>query len=98
MSKTTKGKWGIVNGVNTKIEITENEFPEELKKLVSKKRVLIEKKTEELDKKELEEYVQWKGEEEEKYLENMTEEEYEEYVNNRYGEDLKEKTPTKKVN
>ena len=95
MSKTSKGKWGIVNGVNTKIEITENEFPEELKELVSKKRVLIEKRTKEIkDKHDKEiadqylngEYVEELKELEKNFWDNMTEEEYKE---------MSLKTPTK---
>ena len=82
-------KWGIVNGVNTKIEITENEFPEELKELVSKKRVLIEKKTNEINEKDREEYAQWQIEEDERYRKTIGDEEY---IINRYGKELEEVT------
>jgi len=41
LSKESKGKWQMINGVNTKIEITEKMFSEELKELIQKKETII---------------------------------------------------------
>lgn len=41
MAKESKGKWKFINGVNTKVEVTEEMFSKELKDLIKKKEDLI---------------------------------------------------------
>lgn len=41
MTKESKDKWKFINGVNTKVEVTEEMFSKELKDLIKKKEDLI---------------------------------------------------------
>ena len=41
LSKESKGKWQIINGVNTKVEVTAEMFSTELKELIEKKEAII---------------------------------------------------------
>ena len=41
LSKESKGKWQIIDGVNTKVEVTAKMFSEELKELIQKKETII---------------------------------------------------------
>ena len=41
LSKESKGKWEIVNGVNIKVEVTSEMFSKELKELIEKKQAII---------------------------------------------------------
>ena len=46
--KESKGKWQMINGVNTKVEVTAKMFSEELKELIKQKETIIN----DLDEKE----------------------------------------------
>ena len=48
LSKESKGKWQMIDGVNTKVEVTAKMFSEELKELIQKKETIIN----DLDEKE----------------------------------------------
>ena len=40
MEKASKGEWQIIDGVNTKVSLTDDEYPDELKQLITKKHSL----------------------------------------------------------
>ena len=42
MAKESRGKWEIVDGVNTKVEVSSEMFSDELKELITKKENLFE--------------------------------------------------------
>ena len=42
MAKESRGKWEIIDGVNTKVEVSSEMFSDELKELIAKKENLFE--------------------------------------------------------